>query len=60
MSAWPEAVWLLREINVSLGMEEAIAALDQRLVQIENRQLFVQNTQPTNASKGSLWMKTVQ
>lgn len=59
MSAWPEAVWLMNEMNKALNVEGRAEALSQRLSIVENRFVYLSsvNETPMNASVGSVWAK---
>ena len=69
MSAWPEAVWIIREMQKAIGANDRIKELDLRLQAIEHRYLIIaaangSNPDPTQflsvPSEGSLWMVVVQ
>lgn len=65
MSAWPEAVWIVRETQKAFNVEQRLQELDRRLKAVEHRYLIVAtgNTDPnhdssiTEFSVGSLWFK---
>ena len=62
MSAWPEAVWLKNEINAALGMDQRLNELNERLLQVEHRYLFISQEDPRDAggvSAGSIWAKVL-
>lgn len=70
MSAWPEAVWIIRETQKALNMDERLNQLEARLVIVENRLFFVSNNTPVipiepgederHISEGSLWFHIKQ
>lgn len=68
MSAWPEAVWIVRETQKAFNIEQRLKALDDRLKAVENRYLIVatgDNVGPNlpqsieSVSAGSLWFKII-
>lgn len=67
MSAWPEAVWVIREVQKAIGANDRLQRLDARLTVIENRYLIIATSTnegvPSDLSytpsDGSLWMKVV-
>ncbi len=67
MSAWPEAVWIIREVQKAIGANDRLQQLDTRLTVIENRYLIIATSTnedvpsdlPYTPSDGSLWMRVV-
>jgi len=62
MSAWPEAVWIVREINAALTAEEKIQELSRRLTAIEYRHVFIASNEASiqNKTEGSILLKVVR
>lgn len=62
MSAWPEAVWIVREINAALTAEEKIQELSRRLTAIEYRHVFIAHNaaEIQDKSEGAILLKVVE
>lgn len=62
MSAWPEAVWIVREINAALTAEEKIQELSRRLTAIEYRHVFIARNaaEIQDKSEGAILLKVVE
>lgn len=62
MSAWPEAVWIVREVSASLNAEEKITNLSTRLQAIEHRHVYVNTSAGgiEDPSKGAVLLKIYQ
>ena len=62
MSAWPEAVWIVKETQKALNVDERVRELDQRLALVENRILIISDSTPTlsNISNNSLWFRIIR
>lgn len=67
MSAWPEAVWIVRETQKAFNIEQRLQALDDRLKAVEHRYLIVatgdsgpnHDSSISEFSAGSLWFKII-
>lgn len=65
MSVWPEAVWIVREMQNALNMEGKYQELSDRLDAIEARYLIMStgSTSPDLApeiiNNGSLWFRII-
>ena len=67
MSAWPEAVWIVRETQKAFNIEQRLQALDDRLKAVEHRYLIVAtgdngpnyDSSISEFSAGSLWFKII-
>lgn len=57
MSAWPEAVWIVREVTASLNAEALLNALQDRVSVLEKKHVKISNTQPNGLTAGSLWLR---
>lgn len=63
MSSWPEAVWILRELQSLLNFDEKIVELNKRIDEIENRYFIAAAAKEdggpdidiTKFNKESLW-----
>ena len=62
MSAWPEAVWIVKEVSASLNAEEKISNLSQRLQAIEHRHVYVATSAGgvEDPSKGAVLLRIYQ
>ena len=61
MSAWPEAVWIVREINAALTADEKIQQLSKRLDALQHRHIYIGSDQAviTEVSDGAVFLKYV-
>ena len=65
MSVWPEAVWIVREMQSALNMEGRFQELSIRLSEIESRYLIVStgnntpDSAPETINNGSLWFRII-